>query len=769
MARKSVRAESRARYYIRSEADRRGWNTKHVVRGGDFLEENEIVAHFPDIGLGLNRPDFLLCVGGQPAIVVEAKNEADKIQVAIDEAITYADQINDKGNYEVKIILGAAGEEDKGFIVELRFLTATGWQPLSSNGFELTSIPTKREVELALAAGDATTSVTIPEAHEFIDAAIELSRILRTAKVEAPLRPKVIGAIVLAMYQGDIDTTADNALASINSLSDDAITEAGDISEDKKLKLIDALKLSGADFDRLGPWIARVVAILRKLNVRSVLHTDTDFLGMFYEAFLRYGYDNNALGIVFTPRHITRFCVDLVGTSSIDEVGDIACGTGGFLVSAFDKMLSAAQGPAVIAKVKASIFGFDTNPTVWALAMLNMFFRGDGKSNIELGSCFEDANKRKVDKLLTKGFLNPPFSQDEEPEKDFLDQAMETLKPEGVLTAVVYAGMFADEPHSEWRRQFLRRHSLVAMVSLPEDLFYPTAAPTTIIVARAHVPMQPDTPVLMGRVWNDGFEKLKNRRIERLGNQLPEIANCFENLTNKRPFASEIATQIVGADLYDGAEWSPQEWLPQPNVSAAEQTRLQEDVIRSIFQSIARYPTLADEALEKFTEPWVEKEELPLNREEEISFFFDVENGKSTGEKNYAEGNCPYVSSGDTSNSIIRPIAPIADELFPDGAITVTAFGNAAIQPWPFMGRGNGGSAVRVLIPKHNLSFKELVWFAAQINLQRWRFFYARMSIKSRITRLRIKSPPTRLPDGGDHIATRIKTFRDTLNEFSTV
>lgn len=65
----------------------------------------------------------------------------------------------------------------------------------------------------------STTSVTVPSSSEFIEAAIELSKILRLAKIEAPLRPKVIGAIALAMYQGEIDITTENELDSLNSLA----------------------------------------------------------------------------------------------------------------------------------------------------------------------------------------------------------------------------------------------------------------------------------------------------------------------------------------------------------------------------------------------------------------------------------------------------------------------------------------------------------------------------------------------------------------------
>ena len=94
------RAESRSRYYIREQAQKRGWNLQHPSRGGDCLEEQEIINHFSDIGLRLERPDFVLCLNGMPAVVIEAKNTADKIDQAIDEAIAYAETINKNSTYK---------------------------------------------------------------------------------------------------------------------------------------------------------------------------------------------------------------------------------------------------------------------------------------------------------------------------------------------------------------------------------------------------------------------------------------------------------------------------------------------------------------------------------------------------------------------------------------------------------------------------------------------------------------------------------------------
>ena len=758
------RAESRTRYFIRNISAKRGWNVNHVQRSGDFLEEQEIVDFFPNIGLGLDKPDFLVCRYSEPIMVIEAKNDFKKINEAISEATEYADMINANEKYTVKIAVGVAGEDDNGYQVIVKYLSSESWQPLKSFGYELTTIPSPRETELALHANDATTSITLPSIAEYIDSAIELSSILRSAKIEAPLRPKVLGAIIAALYQGKIELEAKKALPSINKLVSSAIMESIDLDDSKKTRLKDALYLTINDYERLSSKIQRVVSILEKLNIRSILQTDTDFLGLLYEAFLRYGYDNNALGIVFTPRHITKFCVDLIDARMEDRVIDIASGTGGFLVAAFDKMMSQAEGQKAIEKVKQSLYGFDTNPTVWALATLNMFFRGDGKSHIENGDCFDQANKEIVRGKFTRAFLNPPFSQEDEPERDFIDTAMEALEPSGLFACVVKAGIFADDDNAAWRSSYIKRHTLIGVISLPEDLFYPTAAPTSIIIAKAHIPMDESKKVFMARIWNDGYKKLKGKRVVCEGSQIPEVLKCFSDFQSGVIVNSEIATIIPAQYVIDGQEFSPQQWLEQPTILPDEIDSAMKNVLMSIFQTVAAQPEIADEVIENFPEFDDDLPMLPYGESRAVDFFFDVQNGKSSGEKNYTVGNCPYISSGDSFNSYIRMVSDENGEVFSNGAVTVTAFGQAYIQPWRFMARGNGGSAVRVLIPKYKMSFRELLWFAAQINIQKWRFFYGRMAIKTRISKLRITAPHARLNDYDLTIQQKIATLKDNLD-----
>ena len=759
------RAESRTRYFIRIQSEKRLWKVSHISKGGDFVEEQEIMNSFPDIGLGLDKPDFLVCFKGEPVMVIEAKNEAKKIDNAINQAINYCESINATQKYSIKFAVGVAGEEDNGFFVKVKYLQGNAWKELTSNGCEISTIPSKKEVELAILTDDGTTNLTVPSSSEFIDAAIELSKILRVAKIEAPLGPKVIGAIALAIYQGEIDTTAGKELDSLNNLVKVAIEENVDIRPDTKEKLRDALRLTSGDFSRLSSKIQRIISILKRLNIRSVLQSDMDFLGLFYEAFLRYGYDNNALGIVFTPRHITKLCVDLIDARLSDKVIDIASGTGGFLVAAFDKMMSKAKGPKAIAKIKQSLYVFDTNPTVWALATLNMFFRGDGKSHIENGNCFD--NKEEIEGQFTRAFLNPPFSQDDEPERDFIDLALSSLELGGLIAVVVKAGIFADDDNKVWRQRLVQNHSVLAVISLPEELFYPTAAPTSIFIVKAHIPQSGKDKVFMGRIWNDGFEKLKGKRVECEGSQLPEIFEAFENFKNGNEFDSKLATTIFGAQIIGGQEFSPQQWLSQPTITENELKQQEQRLILSLFQAVSSISELADEVLEDFPSYLDSNGSLPYGSSGTLTDYFEVVNGKSSGEKNYSDGNCPYISSGDTINSIIRLVADDDNELFAEGAMTVTAFGQAYIQPWRFMARGNGGSSVRVLIPKYKMSFNELLWFATQINIQKWRFFYGRMAIKSRLEKLEVYCPPVEINDSGNTVFERIDEFRNKLFELS--
>ena len=278
-----------------------------------------------------------------------------------------------------------------------------------------------------------------------------------------------------------------------------------------------------------------------------------------------------------------------------------------------------------------------------------------------------------LDNFFTRTFLNPPFSQEGEPEREFIDVSMDALEPGGVLATVVKAGIFADDDNKEWRDRFTRNHTVEAVISLPEDLFYPTAAPTSILIAKAHVPQRRDDRIMLGRVWNDGFEKLKGKRVETVGSQLPRLSRLFAASNAKRIHVENCEGYRSGCDTFQETV-DPQQYLD--NLISPEEAHEQHrrSVVMELYKATVTMPELAAETIRDFSATWDSLNPLPLERTEPVEFFFDVLTGKSQGEKHYNTGAYPYISSGDATNSIIRLIDSDNDEVFRDGGIHRNCF-----------------------------------------------------------------------------------------------
>lgn len=735
------RTEARTRYYCRDEAKRLGWNPAHPKKGGAFLEENEIVQHFPALAkvLGKERPDFLVLRANKLGMVIETKADFKDIQTAVDEAVYYADKI--KKTMAVRVAVGISGTADTGVQVRVRFHNGKSWVPLSSHGYPLTQIPSPEELETALENGDGTTDAKLPGESEFYDAAIRISRMLRLAKVEEVDRPKVLGALILAMYQGDFPTDPETAIGHINANVSAAVARCQDVPADRRTALVATLSLPD-DSAPLAAAVQPLVQQLERLNVRSIMRSAVDFLGQFYEAFLRYGCSSNQLGIVFTPRHITRFCADLLAVNIGMSVYDPACGTGGFLVAAFDRMMSAAKSPRAKQDVKRSLFGYDTNSTVWALCILNMIFRGDGKSNIGLGSCFDQNNAGHFDRAL----LNPPFSQEEEPETAFVDHALECLRAGGEAAVVLPTSVLVDDEHRQWRAALVASHGVLGAISLPTELFYPTGAPTTILMVRAHAPNAADR-AFFAKILNDGFEISKGKRIACDGSQLPHVLDLFENARAGAFHGVEpgVALTVDRARLLGGEELCAEHWLPQVPLLRAQFLAQRSYLLRQMCLAAVTYPGITDSLIEDYSEQLAQ----PTGNEAAkprgactVADLFTVGMGRSSGEANYPRGSVPYVSSGDTYNSIVGLVDAPEEETLDTPVLAMTGFGQVHLQPWRFVARGNGGSAVRVLTPRYAMSTAELLWHAAQINANRWRFHYGRMAILPRIRAIQLQPMP---------------------------
>lgn len=255
---------------------------------------------------------------------------------------------------------------------------------------------------------------------------------------------------------------------------------------------------------------------------------DVDTVGEFYKEFLRYvGGDKQGLGIVLTPNHVTELFADLANVNKNDVVLDNGCGTGGFLVSSMHRMYRNTNKTERKDIRKNRLIGVEQQLKMFTLAASNMLLRGDGKANLYRGDCFDDEITKKIRKRANKGLMNPPYSQKGEDlhELFFVEHLLDCLKVNG--TGIVIVPMSVALEDHPLKEKILKKHRLEAVMSMPDNLFYPVGVITCIMVFTAHVPHHSDEShkTWFGYWKDDGFELKRHKGRDDWNDQWREVKN----------------------------------------------------------------------------------------------------------------------------------------------------------------------------------------------------------------------------------------------------
>lgn len=295
----------------------------------------------------------------------------------------------------------------------------------------------------------------------------------------------------------------------------------------------------------------------------NVYH-DFDVVGQFYGEFLKYtAGDKKALGIVLTPRHVAELFSLIANVGPDSKVLDICAGTGGFLISAMQHMLKKAVTEEERTDIKKNrLFGIENNPKMFALAASNMILRGDGKANLHQASCFDDAVIKSIKKLKPNvGMLNPPYAQSKSDaelhELYFVKQMLDCLESNAIGIAIVPMSC-AISPNPV-RDELLKHHTLDAVMSMPQELFYPVGTVTCIMVWIAGKPhAKSDRKTWFGYWRDDGFVKTKHKgRIDQ-NDVWPSIRDRWvEMYRNREVHAGESATHKVTSN----DEWCAEAYI----------------------------------------------------------------------------------------------------------------------------------------------------------------------------------------------------------------
>ena len=593
--------------FIKRKLGELGWVSRNPERSpdGQVWTQNECLSN-PRIKkcLGRDRPENIVKVGEARLWVIEAKRTQKQLAQAVSEAKNYAEKINTGSFYTAPLVSGVAGNDEDGFIVRSKLLAPDGnWNTVQINGIETTGLLAPTECATLLELQHANIEDPPIDDRRFILTAEKINEILHKGAINPHQRAAVVSALLLAMLSPrgpDIEQRDTRLLIEdINSKVSSVLRSQGKEGFNEYIKVpLPAATENHVKFRRA---LVDSLQELRGLNIHSAMTSGADWLGAFYEVFLKYARWAQDLGIVLTPRHITRFAARVMNISPKDIVYDPTCGTGGFLVSAFEEVKQHADQQELERFKRNGVFGLEQDDGIAALAIVNMIFRGDGKNNIEQANCLakylhpvngpEGKTARFLDQEadfppVTRVLMNPPFAQGDK-EYQFVSHALNSMEDHGLLFSILlYSVMVKPGEFRTWRQNLLKKHSLLAVVTFPIDIFYPVSAPPVGIFVRKGTPHQRGQSTLWIRAETDGHLKSKGKRLPN-PNTTDQLEDCvatlkaFLNDPNRE--VSSVPRQIISRpiDFNDSLfELVPEAYLEQESPSIDEILQSIDSVVR---------------------------------------------------------------------------------------------------------------------------------------------------------------------------------------------
>ena len=230
--------------------------------------------------------------------------------------------------------------------------------------------------------------------------------------------------------------------------------------------------------------------VITMINEEQWLVMDGDVKGAIYESILeKNGQDKKSgAGQYFTPRSLISTMVDVTRPQISETVCDPACGTGGFLLAAYDYMKgqSSDKEKRDFLREKA-LHGYDNTALVVTLASMNLYLHGIGtdRSPILCQDSLEKSPSVLVDVILA----NPPFGtrpsgsveinrddfyvETKNNQLNFLQHMMVMLKNGGRAAVVLPDNVLFEGGAGEViRRKLLAEFNLHTILRLPTGIFY---------------------------------------------------------------------------------------------------------------------------------------------------------------------------------------------------------------------------------------------------------------------------------------------------------
>ena len=280
-------------------------------------------------------------------------------------------------------------------------------------------------------------------------------------------------------------------------------------------------------------------------EINDFHYSNSEKLGDGFEYLLSILGTQGDAGQFRTPRHIIDFITEVVNPKKGDRIIDPACGTAGFIISAYKHILKTntkeSLGDLLTPEDKKrlgnNLVGLDIDPMMVKLALANMYLHGLNEPHIyEYDSL---TSEERWDDMFDVVLANPPFMTPKggiRPHKRFAVNANKAqvlftsyinthLSNHGRAGIVVPEGIifkYNEQAYVELRKQLVET-SLIGVISLPSGVFNPySPVKTNILILNKTLHKKTDK-IFFVKVENDGFDLGKQRReIDK--NDLPRIS-----------------------------------------------------------------------------------------------------------------------------------------------------------------------------------------------------------------------------------------------------
>ncbi|EDY34769.1 N-6 DNA Methylase family [Aciduliprofundum boonei T469] len=705
-------------------------------------------AGYPDFIISSKKhSDFLIVIECKPDIRKHESVSKDKYKdYAVDGALLYASYLSKE--YDV-LAIGVSGEKEEEIKISHYLWLRNDNAPHKILDSEIL------KYEDYFNAYQYSDLKFNQDLSELLDFASELNKTLHIKKIPEAQRSLVVSGILIAL----------NNRAFRGSYK--KYETAKEIMEDLVKTIIRELKKSKIPSDKIEnletafsfmkthttlttdkEFVIKLIDdIDEKLNNFIKTYKYYDILGKFYVEFLRYANSDKKLGIILTPPHITELFCELAEITKDSIVLDNCCGTGGFLISAMKKMIEkASSNSKKIKEIKEKqIVGIEYQDHIYALAITNMIVHGDGKTNIYHGSCFDETIKKEVKEKFKPnvGLLNPPYKieKDDTNEFKFVLNNLSMLEPGGKCVAILpmRCVLATDGEDYEFKKKLLKNHTLEAVMSMPDDLFYPVGVVTAVIVITAHKPHPDNKKVWFGYFKDDGFIKIKHKGRVDYYNRWPQIKETWVSAyINKEAKAGLSVLKSIKAE---------EPWCAELYMETDYSQLTHDDFRESILKYIAFEISEGNiDVLDIFMiDDEENKKELPLEVEKweyfRLDELFDIKKGKRVTKKDMDDGSTPFISASKFNNGLTAKINH--PPIFKGNTITVNydgSVGMAFYQPRDYFAL----DSVNVLEPRFDMDVYIAMFLITIIKKERYRFNYGLKWTKERMEKSKIKLPVTK-------------------------